>query len=103
MGFKGSVASFSLDLDEAYLSGISLTNTGTLGDPTNPLIHIWSFALGETHGLRVLTLHSQVAVPVTMACLLRHLWERTISVREVILGSWVILALCTLETFSGMG
>ena len=46
--FKGSLGSLDLGLDEAYLSGISLTNTGTLGDPTNPLIHIWSFAVGET-------------------------------------------------------
>ena len=47
-GFEGSLGMGSALLNQAYLSGISLTNTGTLGDMTNPLIHIWSFAVGET-------------------------------------------------------
>ena len=54
-GFKGA----GFGLDQAYLSGVSLTNTGTLGDVTNPLIHIWSFAVGETQSRSSLDLASR--------------------------------------------
>ena len=69
----------SLGINEAYLSGISITLGGTLGMPPHSggmdATHI-SFSTGATQS----TADGAVAVPVTLGVLLRHLWVKITSV-----------------------
>ena len=39
---------FGITISFSYLSGISITHGGTIGDPSDPPTHIWSFVAGLT-------------------------------------------------------
>ena len=44
----GGFNSRGFTINEAYVTGVSLTHGGTLGSVDNPATHIWSFATGES-------------------------------------------------------
>ena len=75
---------FGSGINGAYLSGVSLTHGGTLGDDAEEdATHIWSFSggLSQFPFIPPVTL-LMVFVPVMVVPVLHHLWVKITSVRQ---------------------